>query len=88
MDKSPFSQEYQAFLRLLRELRVEAGLTQDDVASVIQETQSFVSKCERGERRIDIVELWYFCKAIGISLSDLTGRLDAIFEQEHSNHVA
>ena len=48
--------------------RRRAGLTQIDVAKRIGETQSFVSKCERGERRIDVIELRAFCTAFGISL--------------------
>lgn len=86
MDKSVFSREYQIFLELLKKFRVKSGLTQDDLASAIEETQSFVSKCERGERRIDIVELRKICQAIGISLSLFTQELDELFEKElHHN---
>jgi ribosome-binding protein aMBF1 (putative translation factor) len=38
------------------------------MAARLGETQSFVSKCERGERRMDIVELREFCKAMGLTL--------------------
>jgi len=68
MEKSIHSQEYQLFLETLRAARDTAHLTQDQVAARLDETQSFVSKCERGERRIDIVELRAWCKALGISL--------------------
>jgi hypothetical protein len=40
------------------------------------ETQSFVGKCERGERRLDVVELQAFCGAIGVSLPDFAQRLE------------
>lgn len=70
MEKSIFTHNYTLFLALLREARKKAGLTQGQVGERLQQTQSFVSKCERGERRIDIIELHAFCEAIGISLED------------------
>ena len=45
------------FLERLRQARLDAGLTQDDVASRLGVRQNFVSKMETGERRIDPVEL-------------------------------
>jgi transcriptional regulator with XRE-family HTH domain len=47
---------------LLRVAREEAGLTQMDVARALKVHQSFVSKCESGERRLDVIELQYFAK--------------------------
>ena len=47
----------------LKKAREEAGLTQAQLALRIGETQTFVSKCERGERRIDVIELRAFCRA-------------------------
>lgn len=40
------------------------------------ETQSFVGKCERGERRLDVVELQAFCGALGVSLPDFARQLE------------
>ncbi len=68
MEKSIHSAQYAVFLRVLRQTRRQAGLTQTELAARIGETQSFVSKCERGERRIDAVELRVFCAAFGTSL--------------------
>lgn len=51
MDKSIHSKEYAVFLRHLRQARKKAGMTQEQLARRLAETQSFVSKCERGERR-------------------------------------
>ncbi len=45
------------FLRRLREARQAAGLTQVEVATKLRRPQSYVSKCESGERRVDVVEL-------------------------------
>ena len=76
MEKSIFSQSYKIFLRRLRAARKNANLSEADVAIRLRKTQSFVSKCERGERRIDVIELRSFCKAIGISFADFTRSLD------------
>lgn len=55
--RSPHSSRYRRLLARLREARLQAGLTQADVAESLGRTQSFVSKCESGERRVDVVEL-------------------------------
>ena len=78
MDKSIFSREYDVFLRRLRDARRRAGLTQVQLAERLGQTQSFVSKCERGERRLDIVETRAFCMAIGVPFP----RFIAEFDQE------
>lgn len=81
MAKSIFTKEYALFLYCLRKSRKAAGLTQEEVAERLKQTQSFVSKCERGERRIDVVELRAFCYAIGTSLNDFIQQLEIAIEQ-------
>jgi len=54
------SSEYQKFLKKLIAARKEHGMTQANVAEILQKPQSFVSKCESGERRVDIIELKKF----------------------------
>jgi transcriptional regulator with XRE-family HTH domain len=76
VDKSITSEKYRVFLRELRAARERSGITQVDLAQRLGETQSFISKCERGERRIDIVELRSFCSAIGVSLPSFVLDLD------------
>ena len=61
--KSLFSPEYDAFMVLLRKTRENAGLTQVQAAAKLKRPQSYVSKCESGERRVDVVELMQFCEA-------------------------
>lgn len=68
MKKSLFSDDYKCFLKLLREVRERAGVTQEQIAERLETTQSIISKCERGERRLDIIELKAWCEALGISL--------------------
>ena len=53
---------YQRFLKRLREARENAGMTQQDVAKALGRNQSWVSKKESGERRMDPVELCEFAR--------------------------
>jgi len=53
---------------LLRQIRLDANLTQSQLAEKIGQTQSYVSKYENGEQRLDLIELEAVCEAAGISL--------------------
>jgi len=53
---------YRRFLERLKTARVKAGLTQSQVAVALRRPQSFVSKCESGERRVDVIELEDFAR--------------------------
>ena len=59
---------------LLRQVRLDAGLTQAQLAIQIGQTQSYVSKYENGEQRLDLIELEAVCDAASISLSDFVER--------------
>jgi transcriptional regulator with XRE-family HTH domain len=56
------SLQYQRFLKLLRSARLVSGKTQVQVAKLLKKPQSFVSKSESGERRVDVVDLQQFAK--------------------------
>ncbi|ROS43333.1 helix-turn-helix domain-containing protein [Amycolatopsis thermoflava] len=75
MEKSIYSAEYRELCRILRKLRKEAGLTQVQVAERLGVPQSFVSKYESGERRLDVIELKHLSEALGIRLSSLLAKL-------------
>ena len=64
-----------------RPSRERAGLTQVQLARKIGETQTFVSKCERGERRVDVVELRTFCKASGSNLKLFVAALEKALDE-------
>jgi transcriptional regulator with XRE-family HTH domain len=59
---------------LLRKARLDANLTQLQLAEKIKQTQSYVSKYEHGEQRLDLIELEAVCKATGISLTEFVER--------------
>jgi transcriptional regulator with XRE-family HTH domain len=59
---SIYSREYQRFLKRLKSARRDAQMTQVQVAARLKRPQSYVSKCESGERRVDAVELARFAK--------------------------
>lgn len=82
MEKSIYTKEYITFLKCLVKARKDAGITQVEFAERIKQTQSFVSRCERGERRIDVIELRVFCEAIGISFAEFIAQLDEIIRSE------
>ena len=60
MGGSVYSEKYKAFLKRLKAARLDAGLTQTEVAQQLNLPQSYISKCESGERRVDVVELMDF----------------------------
>ena len=60
-----YVRKYREFTRLLKKAREEAGLRQDDAARRLGKPQSFVSKCESGERRVDFIELLSFAELYG-----------------------
>lgn len=74
MSKTLHSAEQEAFVALLRELRSTAGLTQAELAERLGRHQSFVSKVESGERRIDLVELHRYCTVLGVDLVKVVRR--------------
>lgn len=63
------SPHYQVFRDLLIEARESAGMTQVQVAALLRKPQSFVSKYERGERRIDFTEFIEIAAALEIDVN-------------------
>ncbi|MBI5629918.1 MAG: helix-turn-helix transcriptional regulator [Elusimicrobia bacterium] len=58
------TKQYQEFLRKLRKARLDAGLTQAQIAKDLEKPQAFVSKCEAGERRVDFLGASSICGAV------------------------
>lgn len=62
---------------LLRELRLAAGLRQSDLAERLGVMQSFVSKYESGERRLDALELRRVCQSLNTTLAAFAAKLES-----------
>ena len=82
MEKTIHSPHGKVISQKLVELRKKAGLTQRELASKLGREHSFVAHCELGERRIDLAEFYWICKACGASplreASKLMSAFDAI----------
>jgi len=68
MPKSIYGEEYKKVVENLRKAREDAGFRQEDVAQKLGKPQSYISKIERGERRVDVVELKAFARVYKKSL--------------------
>ena len=76
MTKSAFSRKHAQFRKLLVQARRDAGLTQVALAKKLGRPQSFVSKFERGERRLDVAEFLDVARALGIDPTRTIADLD------------
>lgn len=81
IEKTVFTLEYRVFLKQLARLRGDSGLTQEQIAERMGTYQRLVSRCLTGERRMDIIEVRAFCKALGISFGEFAAELDKALEQ-------
>ncbi|HTE18869.1 MAG TPA: helix-turn-helix transcriptional regulator [Armatimonadota bacterium] len=84
MPKSIYSPAYETFLRLLKESRTHAGLSQRALAARLHRPQSFVSKVELGERRCDLIEFREICRALGVDPADFLKQLEAALVGEEA----
>jgi len=76
LEKTIYAPEYAVVLRLFREAREAAGLTQVELAERLGQTQSFVSKIERGDRRLDLIQLRTILSHFGVTLPEFVARLE------------
>ena len=65
MSKSIYSRDYRDIIERLKIGRIEAGLAQQEVADKLGKPQSYISKIESGERRLDVAELNNLAKIYG-----------------------
>ena len=70
--------ERKLLLEVLRELRKQRSLTQDQLAKSMGVRQAFVSKYETGERRLDFLDLVGICDVLGISIIRFAERFEAL----------
>ncbi len=77
LSTSRFGPAYQRCREKLRAARIEAGLTQAQVAHLIGRHQSFISKIEVGERGVDFIEIQVFARVYGKPLSYFEDKAEA-----------
>lgn len=75
--KSLFSPAYDQLLKLLREARINAGLTQEQLAKRIGRQHNWVSKCELGERRMDVLEYIEYCEGCRVDPMEMLREIKA-----------
>jgi transcriptional regulator with XRE-family HTH domain len=71
VEKSILTPGHARLAALLRQKRLDAGLHQTDVAERLGVNQTWVSKYETGERRLDLVQIQEVCRVLGVPLSKL-----------------
>ena len=76
MEKSIYTREYGVVLKLLHEMREAAGMTQTELAERLGHSQSFVTKFERGDRRLDIIQVRTICQLLGTDLASFVAELE------------
>jgi len=60
MSRSVYTKDYKEIIERLKKARVEADLSQQAVADKLGKPQSYISKIESGERRLDVAEMKKF----------------------------
>jgi transcriptional regulator with XRE-family HTH domain len=85
--KSVFTEQYQELLKALIEARKSASVTQQDLANRLGKPQSFVSKYEHGERRLDVIEFLVIAHVIGVNPYSLLRAIDLKFSDKHSSET-
>lgn len=73
--------EYKILLEQLYRLRLSSGLRQSDLADKIKTPQSFISKIESGERKIDLIELREICIALGSNLKEFINEFEKALDK-------
>lgn len=68
--ESAWDSKYASLQATLKELRVQAGITQLELAKCIGKPQSYVSKYESGERKLDFIEVRSVSRCLGLTLED------------------
>ena len=76
MTLSIFTKKYEIFRELLIKCRKSAGFTQQELANLIDKPQSYVSKYESGERRLDLIEFIDIAEALKFNKHNFISELE------------
>ena len=80
MTRNPYSYHQVKLQELLQKVRLDARLRQEDLAKRLGVPQSFISKYESGDRRLDFIEVRKVCAALRISLEDFVRMFEESLE--------
>ena len=69
--KSIYADDYIVIISTLRNAREKLNLTQEELAARLSVNQSFISKVENRERRLDVIEFLSWVDALGVSITDI-----------------
>lgn len=69
--KQDYEKRYQILLTKLRQAREAAGLSQEEAGKLLGRNQSYISRCESGERRLDVIELLEFAELYNVAVAIL-----------------
>lgn len=83
MQKTIYSEQSKIVGNTLKEIRERAGLTQRELCRLLEREHSFVSKYELGERRIDMAEFYWICKACGANPETEARKIMKAFASVH-----
>ncbi|MGQ8706580.1 helix-turn-helix domain-containing protein [Serratia sp. TSA_198.1] len=72
---SVYSAEYQLVIKILRDARIEKGITQTKLAEALGRPQSFIAKVENGERKLDVVEFAVMARLLGVDAGAVLGMI-------------
>lgn len=79
-----YTKENGVLTLLIREMRAEAGLTQAACAEALGKPQSYVSKIESGNQRIDLLQLRDYCRVCNTSLTHFVRNFESNLKRTHS----
>ena len=75
MDREKWSARQVKLLDALKNIRIESGQTQTELAEKLHRPQSYVSKYESGERRLDFIEVSDICSSCGVTLTEFVRKV-------------
>ena len=83
MQKSIYDSRYKAVVSLLKDYRLNSKMTQNELATILECDQGYVSRYESGQRRLDVIEVRTICNCLGISFMDFAHDLEDVIKEEN-----
>lgn len=85
--RNPHDKQRQILRNLLLNARKTQGMTQVQLATHLQKPQSFVSKCESGDRLVDMIETRQICLALSYPFDKFTDDLDRAINESSVDYL-